>query len=153
MSASSYKHKEYRNATSKNQNHCRKRHIGFCDGIPGGRRYQKHQHSTLYPDQLVANAAQINNKGIQVDGLIQEGSPKWDPQEFELTFAIRDRQGDSTVNVIYSKLKPDNFKEGGNVFVEGKYNADRNLITASKLTTKCASKYEAAESAGETADY
>lgn len=105
------------------------------------------------PDLLVANAAQVNNKGVQVDGLIQEGSQKWDPEEFKLSFAIRDRKGESTVNVVYSKLKPDNFKEGGNVFVEGKYNAERNLITASKLTTKCASKYEAAESAGETGDY
>ena len=153
MNSSSYKHKEYRNATSKNQNHCRKRHTDFCDGVPGCRRYQKHQYSTLHPDQLVANAASVDNKGVQVDGLILEGSPKWDAAEFELTFAIRDRQRESTVNVIYSKLKPDNFKEGGNVFVEGKYDAERNLITASKLTTKCASKYEAAESAGGTADY
>ncbi len=119
--------------------------------VVAGIRNTSMRHYT--PDQLVASAAQVNNKGVQVDGLIQEGSPKWDPEEFELTFAIRDRQGESTVNVIYSKLKPDNFKEGGNVFVEGKYNAERNLITASKLTTKCASKYEAAESAGEAAAY
>ena len=119
--------------------------------VVAGIRNTSMRHYT--PDQLVASAAQVNNKGVQVDGLIQEGSPKWDPEEFELTFAIRDRQGESTVNVIYSQLKPDNFKEGGNVFVEGKYNAERNLITASKLTTKCASKYEAAESAGEAAAY
>lgn len=119
--------------------------------VVAGIRNTSIRHYT--PDQLVASAAQVNNKGVQVDGLIQEGSPKWDPEEFELTFAVRDRQGESTVNVIYSKLKPDNFKEGGNVFVEGKYNAERNLITASKLTTKCASKYEAAESAGEVAAY
>ena len=105
------------------------------------------------PDQLIAHAASVDNKGVQVDGLILEGSPKWDAEEFKLTFAVRDRQGESTVNVLYSKLKPDNFKEGGNVFVEGKYDAARNLITASKLTTKCASKYEAAESAGAATDY
>ena len=119
--------------------------------VVAGIRNTSIRHYT--PDQLVASAAHVNNKGVQVDGLIQEGSPNWNPEEFKLTFAIRDRQGESTVNVIYSKLKPDNFKEGGNVFVEGKYNAEHNLITASKLTTKCASKYEAAESAGETADY
>ena len=105
------------------------------------------------PDQLVANAALVDNKGVQVDGLIHEGSPKWDAAKFELTFAIRDRKGESTVNVLYSKLKPDNFKEGGDVFVEGKYDAEHNLITASKLTTKCASKYEAAESGASPADY
>ena len=119
--------------------------------VVAGIRNTSIRHYT--PDQLVANAALVDNKGVQVDGLILEGSPKWDAAEFELTFAIRDRQRESTVNVIYSKLKPDNFKEGGNVFVEGKYDAERNLITASKLTTKCASKYEAAENAGGTADY
>ena len=119
--------------------------------VVAGIRNTSIRHYT--PDQLVVNAAHVDNKGVQVDGLILEGSPKWDPAAFELTFAIRDRQSESTVNVIYSKLKPDNFKEGGNVFVEGKYDAERNLITASKLTTKCASKYEAAESAGATAEY
>jgi len=106
------------------------------------------------PDQLVENASQVDNKGVQVDGVILEGSPKWDAAEFELLFAVRDREGNSHVNVIYAdRLKPDNFKEGGNVFVEGKYNADLNLITASKLTTKCASKYDVAESAARTTDY
>ena len=113
------------------------------------------------PDQLVANASQVDDKGVQVDGLILEGSPKWDAAEFELTFVVRDREGQSQVNVIYAdRLKPDNFKEGGNVFIEGKYDAERNLITASKLTTKCASKYDAAasaatasESAATTIDY
>ena len=106
------------------------------------------------PDQLVANSSQVDNKGVQVDGFILEGSPKWDAAEFELTFAVRDREGQSRVNVIYAnRLKPDNFKEGGNVFVEGKYDAEQNLITALKLTTKCASKYEAAESVATTTGY
>jgi len=71
---------------------------------------------------------------------------QWDAAKFELTFAVRDREGKAAVNVIYAnKLRPDNFKDGGNVFVEGKYDTKRNLIVASKLQTKCASKYEAAE--------
>lgn len=106
------------------------------------------------PGHLVANAAEVDNKGVQVDGLIAEGSSKWDAAKFELMFAVRDRSGDGKVNVLYAnRLRPDNFKEGGNVFVEGKYDAERNLIKASKLKTKCASKYEAAESASINADY
>lgn len=98
------------------------------------------------PDALIAHAQEVDNKAIQVDGLISEGTTQWDPTKFELTFAVRDRDGKANVNVIYAdKLKPDNFKDGGNVFVQGKYNATENLIVASKLQTKCASKYEAAE--------
>ena len=98
------------------------------------------------PDGLIAHAQEVHNKGIQVDGLVAEGTTQWDPTQFQLTFAVRDRDGKASVNVLYAnKLRPDNFKDGGNVFVQGKYNAVENLIVASKLQTKCASKYEAAE--------
>ena len=98
------------------------------------------------PDALMAHAQEVDNKGIQVDGLISEGTTEWDPTKFQLTFAVRDRESKAQVNVLYAnRIKPDNFKDGGNVFVQGKYNAVDNLIVASKLQTKCASKYEAAE--------
>ena len=98
------------------------------------------------PDELIAHSEAVDNKGIQVDGLISEGTTQWDAAKFELTFAVHDRERKAMVNVIYAnKLRPDNFKDGGNVFVEGKYDAKRNLIVASKIQTKCASKYEAAE--------
>lgn len=98
------------------------------------------------PDGLVAHAQEVHNKAIQLDGLIAEGTTQWDPTKFQLTFAVRDREGQARVNVLYAnRLRPDNFKDGGNVFVQGKYNAAENLIVASKLQTKCASKYEGVE--------
>ena len=100
------------------------------------------------PDALIAHAQEVDNMGIQVDGLISEGTTQWDPTKFQLTFAVRDRESKAEVNVLYAnRIKPDNFKDGGNVFVQGKYNAAENLIVASKLQTKCASKYEAVEAA------
>lgn len=106
------------------------------------------------PDQLIAHADEVDDKGVQVDGLISENSSKWDAAKFELTFAVRDRSGKGNVNVIYAhKLRPDNFKDGGSVFVEGKYEAKRNLIVASKIQTKCASKYDAAQSATARSNY
>ena len=100
------------------------------------------------PDVLVADASNADDQLVQVDGLIAEGSSTWDAANFKLTFAVRDRETEATVNVIYEdRLKPDNFKDGGSVFVEGRYHADQNLVVATKLMTKCASKYEGAESA------
>ena len=100
------------------------------------------------PDLLVVAGNEAHNQRVQVDGLIAEGSSQWDAANFELAFAIRDRETKATVNVIYEdRLKPDNFKDGGSVFVEGKYDATQNLVVATKLMTKCASKYEGAESA------
>lgn len=103
------------------------------------------------PASLVVDGNRVNNQQVQVDGLIAEGSSQWDAANFKLTFAVRDRETAATVNVIYKdRLKPDNFTDGGSVFVEGKYDATQNLIVASKLMTKCASKYEGAESATPT---
>ena len=100
------------------------------------------------PALLVAEKSKVNNQLVQVDGLISEGSSEWDAANFKLTFAVRDRESPATVNVIYAdRLKPDNFVDGGSVFVEGRYNASKNRIVATKLMTKCASKYEGAESA------
>ena len=103
------------------------------------------------PAALVAAASSADDQLVQVDGLIAAGSSQWDTANFKLTFAVQDRGTEATVNVIYeNQLKPDNFKDGGSVFVEGRYHADENLVVATKLMTKCASKYEGAESAGST---
>jgi cytochrome c-type biogenesis protein CcmE len=99
------------------------------------------------PDELIADAEAVDNKGVQVEGFIAEGTTEWNAVKFELTFAVQDRSRKASVNVIYAnKLRPDNFKDGGNVFVQGIYHQSQNLIVASKLQTKCASKYEAVDS-------
>jgi cytochrome c-type biogenesis protein CcmE len=100
------------------------------------------------PADLIVNASTVDKQNVQVDGVISEGSSTWDAANFKLTFAVRDREGTEAINVLYAnRLKPDNFVDGGSVFVEGKYDAAKNLIVATKLQTKCASKYEGAESA------
>jgi cytochrome c-type biogenesis protein CcmE len=100
------------------------------------------------PEQLIAQAQEVHQKGVQIDGFIVEKSTSWDHSNFQLSFVVRDEADTARVNVVsVGKLKPDNFKGGGNVFVEGRYNADENLITASKIQTKCASKYQQAGSA------
>ncbi len=100
------------------------------------------------PALLAVAGNEAHDERVQVDGLIAAGTSQWDAVNFKLTFAIRDRETEATVNVIYEdRLKPDNFKDGGSVFVEGTYDATQNLVVATKLMTKCASKYEGAESA------
>ena len=103
------------------------------------------------PAALVAAAGSAADQRVQVDGLIAEGSAEWDAANFKLTFAVRDRETEATVDVIYEdRLKPDNFTDGGSVFVEGRYDALQNRVVATKVMTKCASKYEGAESAVST---
>ena len=106
------------------------------------------------PAALLAAGDAVHDQRVQVDGLIAEGSSQWDVADFKLTFAIQDRETEATVNVIYEEgIKPDNFKDGGSVFVEGRYDAAQHVVVATKVMTKCASKYEGTEgteSAGST---
>ena len=103
------------------------------------------------PAALLAAGDDAHDQRVQVDGLIAEGSSRWNVVDFKLTFAIQDRETEATVNVIYQEgIKPDNFKDGGSVFVEGRYDAAQHLVVATKVMTKCASKYEGAENAVST---
>ncbi len=106
------------------------------------------------PAGLIANADTADDQNIQVDGVISEGSSTWDAANFKLTFAVREREGSETVNVIYEdNLKPDNFNDGGSVYVEGRYDAEKNSVVATKVQTKCASKYEGVDSAIDMESY
>ena len=81
--------------------------------------HSKHECAPLYAAGLVAAAQSLNNQRVQVDGLILAGSSEWDAANFELTFAVRDREGSESVNVLYAnRLKPDNFVDGGSVLLK-----------------------------------
>ena len=84
--------------------------------------------------------------GFRLDGIVAPGSIQYDQKEPRLRFRMTD--GKEAVNVIYDGLMPDAFADGRDVVVEGTFrHADRTLH-ASKLVTKCPSKYES-ESLGE----
>jgi len=79
--------------------------------------------------------------GFRLDGIVAAGSIDYDQRQPRLTFRMTD--GKEDVHVVYDGLMPDAFAEGRDVVVEGTFrHADRTLH-ASKLVTKCPSKYEA----------
>ena len=97
------------------------------------------------PDQLLAaTAADVAQRGVQVDGFVAEGSEQYDMRAKELRFQVRNTAKTAFVSVVYREgLKPDTFAEGQGVVVSGKYPADTKTLEADKLMTKCPSKYEA----------
>jgi len=97
------------------------------------------------PDQLAsADPATLTRRGLQLDGYVAEGSEQFDPTIPELRFKVRDANKKAFVAVVYREgLKPDTFKEGEGIVVEGRYDPATQTIQASKLMTKCPSKYEA----------
>jgi cytochrome c-type biogenesis protein CcmE len=102
----------------------------------------------LTPEQLVTYEGELNS-GIRVDGFVVENSINYNMEPIKLAFAIRGLDPKVTVNVIANTLKPDSFGDGKGVIIEGIYDQAQNLIIASKLMTKCPSKYEAKGDSGE----
>ncbi len=79
--------------------------------------------------------------GFRLDGKVAVGSVVYDQRAPRLLFKMTD--GKQAIGVQYDGLMPDAFADGREVVVEGTFrHSDRTLI-ASKLVTKCPSKYEA----------
>lgn len=90
------------------------------------------------------DSPEVQSKKIKLEGdVVDESIRKDSPQlkeaiEFEIT------DGENKLKVIYSGVSmPPAFKEGIPVVVEGRYKSEQKLFEASKLITKCPSKYEA----------
>lgn len=81
------------------------------------------------------------SEGFRLDGKVVPGSIQYDQREPELAFHMTD--GKAEVSVLYAGLMPDAFADGREVVVEGTYHQDRRVLEATKLVTKCPSKYEA----------
>ena len=79
--------------------------------------------------------------GFRLDGKVASGSVVYDQKEPRLAFRMTD--GDRAIAVIYEGLMPDAFADGREVVVEGAYRHSDRALHASKLVTKCPSKYEA----------
>src|SRR5687767_3942867 len=79
--------------------------------------------------------------GFRLDGRVAIGSVNYDQKLPRLAFQMTD--GKERIGVIYDGLMPDAFGEGREVVVEGYYSHPARTLNASKLVTKCPSKYEA----------
>ena len=81
--------------------------------------------------------------GFRLDGAVAVGSIVYNQKVPQLAFQIQDKKGSDVIGVVYDGLMPDAFGEGREVVVEGTYDHARRTLHASKLVTKCPSKYEA----------
>ena len=76
---------------------------------------------------------------IKVGGYIKTNSINISEEDqLEVSFFVY--QNNDSVKVIYYGIRPDLFKDDAEVVVSGSYT--NNLISATELQTKCASRYE-----------
>jgi len=107
----------------------------------------------------ILNSEKLQEKVIQVDGFVKPDSIKWNTDGYLLIFQLSSKEISENPEVQLTEQKysnfikvfykngivPNNFQHGKGVVVEGIYNNAQNIIYATKLMTKCPSKYESEE--------
>ena len=83
-----------------------------------------------------------SQRNVRVSGDIIGDSVVWEPRDLRLTFDIVDDSG--TLSVVYDGARPDMFRDGAEVVVEGKLTPE-GIFEARTMLLKCPSKYEEAE--------
>jgi cytochrome c-type biogenesis protein CcmE len=102
--------------------------------IAGGSR------PALKPSQLTAKAGKVELSGIVV------GPVTGDPHSRAgLHFRLRDRSGPASVRVVYTGTKPDLFRVGREVYLNGRLRKGVFVGEPDSLVTRCPSKYTPAK--------
>ncbi len=89
------------------------------------------------PSDVVASAEP--GRAYELTGKVVDGSVKREGER--LRFAIRDRDGTTSVPVTYEGVIPDPFREGREVIVEGELERGTFVAERDSLVTKCPSKF------------
>jgi cytochrome c-type biogenesis protein CcmE len=95
---------------------------------------------------------EIVNRGpsprtVRVAGTVVEGSIDWAPRDLRLQFEISDGHPEAHVRplqAIYHGPRPDMFRDGADVVLEGTYTS-AGVFEAQTMLLQCPSKYEEAQ--------
>ena len=83
-----------------------------------------------------------SQRNVRVAGVILGESIVWEARDLNLEFEMVDESG--TLSVVYSGARPDMFRDGAEVVVEGRYTPE-GVFEARTMLLKCPSKYEEAQ--------
>jgi len=114
-----------------------------------GTEYFKHV------DEVVADRAAWEGKALQLHGYVVPGSWKQKPNTLEYIFKVqndpaRRSDGVNKVDVRYTGILPDTFKDEAEVVLKGRFSGDRFDVVPNGVTAKCPSKYEEASKAAKS---
>ena len=90
-------------------------------------------------------AQRKSDRSVRVAGTIVEQSIVWQTRDLVLQFEIADESG--SLPLVYHGTRPDMFRDGAEVVVEGQY-TPQGIFQAQTLLLKCPSKYEEASTGG-----
>ncbi|MDH4121177.1 MAG: cytochrome c maturation protein CcmE [Deltaproteobacteria bacterium] len=103
--------------------------------------------TTVYfrtPSEILAEPEAFRHKPIRVGALVEKGSAHWDAQKVRLTFRVTEDM-EHFIPVVFDGVKPDMFKDGQGVVVEGRL-GDDGVLVASQVLVKHSEEYRAEKS-------
>ena len=104
--------------------------------------FQGLQEMTVFfhtPAEILTTPDEFENKTIRIGALVQPGSVKWDAKTLQLSFNITE-DSRQFIPVTYQGVKPDMFREGQGVVVEGKMQG--KVFHAHQLLVKHSEEYK-----------
>ncbi len=125
--------------------------VGLAGGIAAAIQGSAMEYVTV--KQLQADPARYRNLRVKTVGTIVAGTSKVSTDkdgQSVLEFEMKGEQG-ALCKVWHRGPKPDAFKDGGTVILEGGYDRVKNLLRAETLLAKCPSRYKEKLEAGEKA--
>jgi cytochrome c-type biogenesis protein CcmE len=124
-----------------------KRHIQFLIGgaivaaILAGVLYQSLQSTVFFytPAEILARPDGFRDKTIRVGALVVKDSTTWDADKVLLKFRVTE-DNQHFIPVVYTGVKPDMYREGQGVVVEGRMDGD-GTFRANNLLVKHSENY------------
>jgi cytochrome c-type biogenesis protein CcmE len=96
------------------------------------------------PAEILAAPDRFRDKTIRIGALVEPNSTEWDADKVLLKFRVtEDRQ--HFIPVVYTGVKPDMFREGQGVVVEGRIDG-QGVMLASNLLVKHSEDYSVDQS-------
>jgi cytochrome c-type biogenesis protein CcmE len=96
-------------------------------------------------DEVMQEPAAWHERRLQIHGNVVKGTIVKKKDALRFRFALH--RGGRWVDVTYSGLMPDTFKDCGEVVVKGKL-IDHHTFAADAISAKCPSKYDGKRQAG-----
>ena len=92
--------------------------------------------------EVQSKGEELAGMGIRISGHVQPGSISPSADGTVVDFEIYEKSTGRSLEITYSGLIPDTFKDNAEVVVEGVYSPSDPAFNASTLLAKCPSKYE-----------
>ena len=113
--------------------------------VLGGILYQGTQSTVFFytPGEILAEPAKFQGKTVRIGALVEKGSTQFNADAVELSFRVTE-DSRTFIPVIFDGVKPDLYREGQGVVVEGRMDG-QGVFRANTLLVKHSEEYSVEE--------